>query len=98
MVRGLAIRLVTLVSLLGIAAPTSAQVLSVNGVVAPNTLLVAGSTSASVGVTNGPGNARDWVALYPVGSFSLIDWFYLNGSKTAPGTGVTSATLTFTIP
>ncbi len=51
-------------------------------------------------VSNGPGNPMDWVALFPVGGSSAtrIDWFYLNGQKTAPGSGRPATTVTFTAP
>jgi uncharacterized protein YodC (DUF2158 family) len=52
-------------------------------------------------VTHGPGAPRDWLALYcPASSAdaSHTDWFYLNGSKSAPASGLTSATVTFQAP
>jgi agmatine deiminase len=53
-----------------------------------------------VAVSNGPANPTDWVALAQVGSsdYSYISWQYLNGSQTPPGSGLSSATLTFTMP
>src|SRR5690349_6989967 len=73
---------------------------SANGTVPPNPVSVARGAAVSAAITNGPGNARDWVGFYPVGgnAFSYVDWFYLNGSKTPPATGVTSATVNFTAP
>jgi len=51
-------------------------------------------------VSNGPANARDWVGLYATASADsmMIDWKYLNGSRTAPAVGVASASVTFTAP
>lgn len=51
-----------------------------------------------VSVSDGPGNARDWVGLYPVGGGSLLSWQYLNGSHVAPGAGRANATLSFAMP
>src|SRR5437667_3856708 len=61
---------------------------------------VTGGGTVSVTVANGPGNATDWVALIPAGAAdsAFVDWQYLNGTKTQPTTGVTSAALTFSMP
>ena len=66
--------------------------------ITPSATTVAGGTNVPVTAANGPGNRLDWVALYPVGSNSFVDWQYLNGTRTAPTTGVTGATLTFRMP
>lgn len=54
----------------------------------------------TVTVTGGPGNPTDWLGLAAQGSDEriLLDWEYLNGTRTAPATGVTTATLTFIAP
>jgi hypothetical protein len=71
--------------------------------VPPPTLSV-DTTTVTPGVTvtatiaNGPGNAKDWVGLYPVGGSVELDWKFLNGARIAPATGVTGATLSFTLP
>ena len=59
-----------------------------------------GGAAISVTVANGPGNATDWVGLYPTaaGDDGYVAWQYLNGSTTAPATGLTGATLQFTAP
>jgi hypothetical protein len=62
--------------------------------VTPTTVSPGGTITVTI--ANGPGNARDWVALYS--GFSLIDWKYLNGSRTAPASGVNSAIVTFVMP
>src|SRR5207248_5950506 len=51
-------------------------------------------------VTNGPGNAHDWIAVFPSGAADTgyVDWKYLNNTRTAPATGLTNATVTFTMP
>jgi hypothetical protein len=49
-------------------------------------------------ITNGPGNATDWVGLYFVGGTTEVDWKFLNGSKTAPAVGLTNAVVSFTMP
>lgn len=51
-------------------------------------------------VSGGPGNSLDWVTLTPVsaGNSAYVNWNYLNGSKTAPSSGRTTATLQFTAP
>jgi uncharacterized protein YegP (UPF0339 family) len=62
---------------------------------------VAGETVTAT-VTNGPGNSLDWVGLYPTGATSAtanrISYQYLNGLTTGPASGVSGATLTFTLP
>ena len=54
----------------------------------------------TVTVTDGPGNALDWVTLgaTSAGDGSYLAWTFLNGAITPPATGMTSATLTFTAP
>ena len=53
-----------------------------------------------VTVTNGPGNARDWLGLHSAAGAdtAFVDWKYLNGTRTAPANGLTSATVSFTMP
>jgi hypothetical protein len=57
-------------------------------------------TTVQVTVTNGPGNALDWISLHAVGANDLdkLDWKYLNGTRTAPTVGLTEATVTFQMP
>src|SRR5439155_970064 len=63
-------------------------------------ITVAPGATVSVGVTSGPGNPKDWLALYPTGAAdsAYLDWFFLNGTKSAPAVGVTTATVPFTLP
>ena len=65
-----------------------------------NTPNVAPGGSISFTIANGPGNPMDWVSITPVASpdTAPIHWVYLNGSKTAPSTGISNTTLTFTAP
>jgi len=54
--------------------------------------------SITVTFQGGPGNARDWIGIYPLGvkpgSTPSTLWFYVNGSSTAT-TGLTSGSVTF---
>jgi hypothetical protein len=79
---------------------TSTGALTVDSSAVGSPVTVAPSASVTVGVTGGPANTTDWVGLYPIGgaNSSYVAWKYLNGTQTAPGTGVSSATLTFTMP
>src|SRR5439155_364749 len=54
----------------------------------------------TVGVTSGPGSPKDWLALYAKGApdNAYLDWFFLNGTKSAPAAGLTSASVPFTVP
>jgi hypothetical protein len=64
----------------------------------PATVTPGGTITASI--SNGPANALDWVGLYASGSpdAMMIDWKYLNGSRTTPATGSSSANVTFAAP
>ena len=99
MLRHLSVTAAIVVFLMAVSAARADAVdLAVNGAAAPNAIAVGASSTAAVAVTNGPGNRFDWIAMYAVGAGagSYLDWFYLNGSKTAPATGVMSATVNFT--
>jgi hypothetical protein len=56
--------------------------------------------SVQVSVQNGPGTAKDWIGLYvsTATDTNLLDWKFLNGTRTAPTTGLTSATVSFVMP
>ncbi len=66
----------------------------------PSSLKTLPNASISISIAGGPGNRLDWVGLSRVGGSDadITKWKYLNGSKTAPSTGVTSTTLGFTMP
>jgi cytochrome c5 len=74
-----------------VAIPTDISV-----AVTPATVVAGGTVAATV--ANGPGNSRDWLALYATGGSTYLVWKYLNGSQTVPDAGVTSATVPFTMP
>jgi hypothetical protein len=74
-------------------APLAAQS-SLTLSVTPTTVAPGGTIT--VNVVGGPGNARDWLGLYS--GYTLVDWKYLNGTRTAPLTGVSSAAVTFAMP
>jgi hypothetical protein len=79
-------------------APSGASVL-VNGSASPVTV-IPGAT-VTVAVAGGPGGITDWVAKHDAAAPNTTyypDWKYLSGTQTAPATGKTSATLTFTMP
>src|SRR5215472_15516471 len=79
--------------------PPSSPSITVNG---SSNAVVAPGASIAVAVANGPGNPTDWVGLYVVGapdnSTNFLSWVYLNGTQTAPSTGVKSATVTMAAP
>jgi hypothetical protein len=74
--------------------------LTVNGVSPPATVTVSGGATVTVAVAGGPGQVGDWLGLYRVGGTvsQWLDWKYLNGTRTRPATGLTAATVTFTLP
>jgi len=79
---------------------TGGPSLTVNGSSAAIT--VAPGATVTVGVQNGPGNRADWIGLYPAGALCgtnpWLDWFYLNGTKAYPSSGLQSATVAFVMP
>ena len=67
--------------------------------VTPSATTVARGGSLTLTIANGPGGTLDWVGLYPaVSGATYLDWKYLNGVRSAPATGLTNATVTFTMP
>jgi hypothetical protein len=58
------------------------------------------SAAMPVTVANGPGHPTDWLGVYPAGAAEsgFVDWLYLNGTRSAPATGLTGATVPFTAP
>jgi hypothetical protein len=83
-----------------ITAVASAQQLTVNGTTPPGTLTIGAGSAATVVVSNGPGNATDWIGLYAGGAADSgpLDWRYLSGTTAPPATGVSAATLTWPMP
>jgi hypothetical protein len=82
---------------------TSATI-TVTAAAAPSITLSATSVVRGATVTatiaNGPGTAGDWVGLFSASAAdgTYVDWKYLNGAQTRPGSGVTGAAVTFTMP
>ena len=71
----------------------------------PPTITLSATTVAPGGtvtatIANGPGNAGDWVGLFGASApdAAYVDWRYLNGTQSRPGSGVTGAAVTFTMP
>ena len=66
--------------------------------VTPSFTTLAAGSSLIAQIRNGPAGRLDWVGLFPVGASNHVAWFYLNGSTTAPATGMSTANVTFTAP
>ena len=51
-------------------------------------------------MSDGPGNATDWIGVFHTGDSdtTYLDWRYLNGTTTAPASGLTSASLALNVP
>jgi hypothetical protein len=64
----------------------------------PNPAMVGATLSATI--TGGPGNATDWMGLYPEGAAdnNFVAWCYTNSTKTAPANGSANATVTCFTP
>jgi hypothetical protein len=84
----------------GITVPASPSRLTVNGVAAPATATITAGSPAVVDVSDGPGNAGDWVGLFAQGSpdTAYLDWRYLSDTMSPPSAGVAAATIHFTAP
>jgi hypothetical protein len=85
-------------TLLGTSAPIVVATPSANVALAATPTTAGPLGTISVNVSNAPGIATDWVALYPTGGSTYLTWKYLNGAQTAPAAGMTSATVTFSLP
>ncbi|MBV8293492.1 MAG: hypothetical protein JOY55_17070 [Mycobacterium sp.] len=61
---------------------------------------VSPGASITVAVANGPGTTTDWIGLSVTGSAdtAFLSWDYLNGTQTAPASGLTSASIQMTAP
>src|SRR5256885_16585552 len=83
------------------ATVASAQAeFAVNGTLPPPAVSTPAGSVATVAINNGPGNATDWIALYPIGAAdtAYLDWKYLNGSTASPASGLTSTMISFPMP
>jgi hypothetical protein len=87
-------------SLILIFAVEDFLVLASTPLISASPASVSPGAAITVDVSNGPANPTDWVGLYVPGTANtaFIDWFYLNGQKSVPLTGLTSANLKFTAP
>jgi hypothetical protein len=56
--------------------------------------------AVTVTIANGPGDPTDWVGLYESGAadHGFQAWWYLNGLRQVPGTGLTDAALSLAMP
>jgi hypothetical protein len=79
-------------STITVALPSSAVTVAVT----PAGVGPLGTITASI--TNGPGNATDWVALYATGASTYLNWKYLNGLTIAPLAGTATASVSFVMP
>lgn len=81
-----------------VAAPTAH--VAVNGVLPPTAVSVSPESPVTVYVTSAPGNATDWVGLFPAGATDsgYLAWQYLNGGTAPPPAGLVEATMTFALP
>lgn len=79
--------------------PSPAE-LTINGTGPPTAVSVGAGTHVTVGVTNGPGNPGDWVALYAAtaADSAFLTWRYLNGTTTLPASGTSTAALNVAVP
>jgi hypothetical protein len=76
-------------------------VVQVSGLAVPEEISAETQESVPIDIIGGPGNKYDRVMMYEVGetnNAAYLDWFYLNGSKTAPATGVPNASFRMTLP
>lgn len=83
-----------------VAVLSSSAHIAVNGTVPPAAVSIAAGGHVVATITNGPGNAGDWVGLFTVAApdDAYVSWKYLNGTTAAPSTGSASATVTFAVP
>jgi len=76
---------------------TSATITTTVATLTPSATSVSVGAAVAVVIANAPGTPGDWAGLYDAGG-NAVQWQYLNGTQTMPASGVTSATLTFTMP
>jgi len=92
----------TITSTTTTSSTTTTLISGGNPTVNVNTYYLTAGQTVFVTVANGPGNRTDWVGLALSGSpdynFVVGKWLYLNGAKTPPLSGLTGATLAFTVP
>ena len=76
---------ITFLVFLWTGVSASAQTIAVNGELPPIAVTVGAATSVAISVSDGPGNATDWIGLYPVGAAdsAYLSWSYLSGTEHA---------------
>jgi hypothetical protein len=90
------LRLYSGTTLLAVSEAVTVTAITTTITASASTVAPGGSVTATI--TNGPGNRTDWIATYPHGASTYLDWRYLNGTQVAPATGLTDAMLTYTMP
>jgi hypothetical protein len=59
---------------------------------------VAPGAAVSATVANGPAGRTDWIAIYPENASTYVSWVYLNGTQTAPASGLSNAVVVLPMP
>jgi hypothetical protein len=72
--------------------------LKVNGAVPPQVVVTQPRATIQVDVFGSHGCTTDWVGIYRPGASQLLDWVYLNGTRTAPSTAIQTANFTMQVP
>lgn len=75
--------------------------LKVDTVVAPTVVNGAPSDVVQIDLIGGEAHQLNWIGMFRAGETDndeYEDWFYLNGTKTAPSTGVHNASFPMTLP
>ena len=91
---------------IGVTAATIPRLLASSSVGSSGVVAVGPGAVVTVFFNGTSGAARDWIGLYPDFGFggvkppltSYLDWRYLNDSRTPPSVGLTSGSVTFTMP
>ena len=78
------------------SAPVSVTTQSLASSITTSATTVRAGRKLTAVVTNGPGDATDWIGLYPVGApndYALgSEWTYMNCTQVLPTAGITNAT------
>ena len=76
---------------------TSGTITTTVATLTPSATVIGVGGAVTVSIANAPGTPGDWAGLYDA-SGNAVQWQFLDGTQTMPAAGVTSATLTFTMP
>jgi len=76
---------------------TSGTITTTVATLTPSATVVGVGGVVTVSIANAPGTPGDWAGLFDA-TGSALQWQFLDGTQTMPVAGVTSATLTFTMP